>query len=104
MHYSPPSSSLGVKLYLIGELESLLVFLDLLYSIKVKGTGVQKLFWRSSIQKGFDVRSYYKVLAPSGGKSLPWKSIWKPKDSTKVPFPLGYFFGEHPTSGELEEA
>ena len=92
MHYSPPSRSLGVKLYLIGELESLSVFLDLSYSIKVEGTGVQKLCWRPSIQKDFEVRSYYRVSVPSGGKSFPWKSIWKPKDSTKGPFSSGLLF------------
>ena len=69
------------------KLESLSIFLDLLYSSKVDGVGVDKLYWRPSTHKEFEVRSYYySVLAPSEANYLPWKSIWKPKVPTKVTF------------------
>ena len=47
------------------KLESLSIFLDLLYSSKVDEVGVDKLCWRPSTHKEFEVRSYYyRVLAP----------------------------------------
>jgi hypothetical protein len=46
------------------ELESISSFLDLLYSSSVKGYGLDKVCWRGSQQKGFQVKSYYKALIP----------------------------------------
>ena len=50
------------------KLESLSIFLDLLYSSKVDGVGVDKLCWRPSTHNEFEVRLYYRVLAPSKAK------------------------------------
>ena len=50
------------------KLESLSIFLDLLYSSKVDGVGVDGLCWRSSTHNEFEVRLYYRVLAPSEAK------------------------------------
>ena len=36
--------------------------------------------------KGFKVKAYSRVLAPTGVKNFPWKSIWKPKVPTKEGF------------------
>ena len=67
-------------------MESLSIFLNLIYSTKIQGVGVDKLCWRPSTQKHFEVRCYYKVLATFRVESFPWKSIWMPKISTKVDF------------------
>ena len=69
------------------ELESLSIFLDTLYSGKAAGVGVDKLCWKPSCQKDFEVRSNHKSLTPSQGNRFPWRSIWKPKVPSKV-----YFF------------
>jgi hypothetical protein len=44
------------------ELESISSFLDLLYSSSVKGYGLDKVCWRGSQQKAFQVKSYYEAL------------------------------------------
>jgi hypothetical protein len=38
------------------------LFLDLLYSTKVKGIGADVMLWLHSPQNGFTVRSFYRVL------------------------------------------
>ena len=65
-------------------MESLSIFLNLLYSTKIQGVGADKA--RPYIQKHFEVRCCYKVLATFQVESFPWKSIWMPKISTKVDF------------------
>lgn len=50
------------------------MFLDLLYSAKVEGVGLDKLCWRPSIQRGFEVPSY---RTPSHSDNFPCQSIWK---------------------------
>ena len=67
-------------------MESLSIFLNLLYSTKIQGVGVDELCSRPSIQKHFEVRCYYKVLATFRVESFPWKSVLMPKISTKVDF------------------
>jgi hypothetical protein len=56
------------------ELESIASFLDLLYSTKVRGSGADML-WLHSPQKGFTVRSFYRVLSRIGGCSFPGKAF-----------------------------
>ena len=53
------------------KLESLSIFLDLLYSSKVDGVGMDKLCWRPSTHNEFKVRLYYRVLVPSEAKEHP---------------------------------
>jgi hypothetical protein len=36
--------------------------------------------------RGFEVRSYYRALIPSGAEQFPWKSKWKAKDPPWVAF------------------
>uniref|UniRef100_A0A2N9H6M3 Reverse transcriptase zinc-binding domain-containing protein n=1 Tax=Fagus sylvatica TaxID=28930 RepID=A0A2N9H6M3_FAGSY len=69
------------------EEESISSFLDLLYSSSVKGYGLNKVCWRGSQQKGFQVKSYYKALIPQNAEVGPWKNIWKPK----VPIWVAFF-------------
>lgn len=64
------------------------MFLDLLYSTKVEGVGLDKLCWRPSIQRGFEVRPYHRVLAPSYSNNFPCQSIWKLLVPSKAAFYL----------------
>ena len=61
------------------EEESISFFLDLLYSSSVKGYGLDKLCWRGSQEKGFQVKSLYRSLLPQSTADGMWKKIWKPK-------------------------
>ena len=68
------------------ELESISSFMDLLYKSGVKGSGLDKVCWKGSLEKGFQVKLFYKALLPHIGLSIPWKSIWKPKVPHQVSF------------------
>jgi len=63
------------------EVEVLASFFTLLYSIRVRSEGDDKLWWTPSHKGKFDVSSFYKVLACKEKASFPWRSIWR----TKVP-------------------
>uniref|UniRef100_A0A2N9I786 Reverse transcriptase domain-containing protein n=1 Tax=Fagus sylvatica TaxID=28930 RepID=A0A2N9I786_FAGSY len=68
------------------EEESISSFLDVLYSSSVKGYGLDKVCWRGSQEKGFQVKSFYRILLPQRAVQGPWKNIWKPKVPTRVAF------------------
>jgi hypothetical protein len=68
------------------EEESISSLLDLLYSSSMKGYGLDKVCWRGSQQKGFQVKSFYKALIPQTAGVGPWKNIWKPKCPPRVAF------------------
>jgi hypothetical protein len=61
----------------IWELESLLVFMDLLYSIPVRGDEVDKICWRPEKEAQFSVGSYFHSIPGFVEVSFPWKIIWK---------------------------
>ena len=42
------------------ELESLSIFMELIYSLPLKGEGDGKLGWRHNLNKGFSVKEYYR--------------------------------------------
>jgi hypothetical protein len=42
--------------------------------------------WKPSQTKGFQVKSYYKVISSPGMGLFPWKSIWKVKVPPRVAF------------------
>ena len=52
----------------------------------MKGYGLDKVCWRGSQQKGFQVKSFYKALIPHTAGVGPWKNIWKPKCPPRVAF------------------
>jgi hypothetical protein len=49
----------------------------LVYACKMRGVGNDKLWWLPSRKGKFEVKSFYRVLSPSGSSSFPWKSIWR---------------------------
>ena len=85
------------------ELESLCSFMDVVYSLRIDGTGVDKFCWNSSVSLGFSVKSYYRCLSPPP-LTFPWKSLWK----TKVPPRVAFFtwtavLGKLPTIDNLRK-
>ena len=56
---------------------------------KMRGVGVDKLWWVPSHKGLFVVKSFYRVLSPTGVSSFPWKSIWRSKAPPRVTFLLG---------------
>ena len=68
------------------EIESTSSFLELLYSINIKRYMKDKMCWKPSRSKGFQVKSFYTQLTSNGLGSFPWKSIWKAKVPPRVAF------------------
>jgi hypothetical protein len=59
---------------------------SLLYSLRSRKKGEDKLWWTLSRKQTFDVRSFYKIIAFKNNYSFPWKSIWRTKAPSKVAF------------------
>ena len=68
------------------ELESLSVFMDLLYSTPVKGSGVDKFCWWPAKGAQFLVGSYFRCMSRTVEASFPWKVIWKSRVPSRVAF------------------
>lgn len=63
------------------ELESLLSFMNVIYSISMRGNGEDRFCWMPSKRSGFKVKSYCQTLISIEDANFLWKGIWK----TKVP-------------------
>ena len=68
------------------ELESVSSFLDLLYSTTIHKHEEDKLIWKLSPGKDFQVKSFYNAICSLGFGSFPWMSIWKTKAPPRVAF------------------
>jgi hypothetical protein len=73
----------SVRATLDWEMDIFVLFFNLLYSIRVRRDGINKLWWPPSIKRLFNVSSYYSVLAGNNATPFPWK--------TKVPLRVAYF-------------
>jgi hypothetical protein len=62
-------------------------FFRVLYSVRVRREGEDKLWWVPSKRGLFVVRSFYSVLVCNDGFHFPWKSVWR----TKVPLRVAFF-------------
>lgn len=67
--------------------EPLLTFLDLIYSISMRGSREDKLYWKPAKGRGFKVGGYHCSLMPTIVMSFPWKIIWR----SKVPPSIAFF-------------
>jgi hypothetical protein len=61
-------------------------FYKSLYDCKLRGGGVDKLWWLHSRKGLFEVKTFYRALSPLGFSSFPWKSIWRSKAPHRVAF------------------
>jgi hypothetical protein len=61
-------------------------FYRCLYACKLRGEGIDKLWWVPSCKGLFEVKSYYRALLPCGSLSFPWKSVWRSKAPTREAF------------------
>ena len=68
------------------ESESLSVFWDVINGVLLRGFGKDKMCWMPAKSRGFEVSSYYQALLGACTQSFPWRSIWKEKVPSKVPF------------------
>jgi hypothetical protein len=68
------------------EVEGISRFFEMLYTLKVRSEGEDKMCWILARKKSFEVKSYYKVLSSPIQSSFPWKSIWKVKVLPRVAF------------------
>jgi len=68
------------------EVEAVSRFFEMLYTLKVRSEGKDKICWIPARKKSFEVKSYYKVLSSPIQFSFPWKSIWKVKVPPRVAF------------------
>lgn len=68
------------------EVDVLASLVTLLYSIRVRSVGDDKLWWTPSHKGKFVVCSFYKVLTCKEEDPFPWRSIWRTKVSFKVAF------------------
>ena len=68
------------------ELEPSSIFMDLIYSMPLKGEACDKLCWKSGKRKGFKVREYYFSLSLTSGIPFPWKPMWRSTIPHRVAF------------------
>jgi len=61
-------------------------FLELLYSLRVRQGGEDRIYWISSKRRKFEVRSYYHVLYIHASSHFLWKSICRVKVPSRVAF------------------
>jgi hypothetical protein len=57
------------------ELESIVVFMEVIYSVVPSQVGKDTICWEPSFQRVFTVNSFYKVLLPPATRYFPWKSV-----------------------------
>ena len=69
-------------LYRIGKSNSM----DIIYGVSLHGGGDDKMCWKPSKKRGFEVRGYYRVLIRNSDQLFPWKSKWKSKIHSRVGF------------------
>lgn len=64
--------------------ESLSNFMDVIYGVSLRAIGEDKKCWMPAKSRGFEVSSYHWALLGVCNRSVPWRSIWKPKVPSKV--------------------
>jgi hypothetical protein len=57
----------------------LVLFFNLLYSLRLSQGGEDKLRWALFKRGMLTIRSFYNVLVPHDSTPFPWKCIWRSK-------------------------
>ena len=60
-------------------------FMDIVYSLKVRGVGPDKVCWKLARSTGFEVSSFYLSFYPPS-LSFPWRLVWQSKVPPRVAF------------------
>ena len=60
--------------------------MSLVYSLTVRGFGLDKVCWKPTRSRGFGVRGFYRSFYPSTSLSFPWRMIWQSKVPPRVAF------------------
>jgi hypothetical protein len=68
------------------ELESLVTFLDLLYSSKTSLSETNKMLWSLARNHRYEVKSFYNTLQSGESSFFPWKRVWKVKAPSRIAF------------------
>ena len=68
------------------EQESFDLFMDMVYSSKVRGLGPDWVCWKLVRSKSFEVRGFYLSFYPPTLLSFSWRMIWQSKVSQRVAF------------------
>jgi hypothetical protein len=69
------------------EVDAFVLFFRMLYLVRVRQEGEDKLWWVPSKRGLFGVKSFYNVMGCHDGFRFPWKSVWR----TKVPLRVVFF-------------
>ena len=67
------------------EEESFDQFMEIVYSLKVRGVGPNKVCWKLAKSGGFEVSSFYLSFYPPS-LSFSWRSMWQSKVPPRVAF------------------
>ena len=71
------------------ELESLSIFLNVIYGVLLRSISENKMCWMLAKSKGFEMGSYYQALLGGCTQSFPWRSIWKQRFLPETHFLFG---------------
>jgi hypothetical protein len=68
------------------EVEMVMSFYELLYSIRIRHGEVDRVLWNLSKKKNFAVKTFYKALVCHEAAYFSWKGIWRVKAPKRVAF------------------
>ena len=60
--------------------------MGLVYSSTVRGVGPDKVCWKPTRSRGFEVRGFYHSFYPPTLVPFPWRMIWQSKVPPRVAF------------------
>jgi len=68
------------------EVEMVMSFNELLYSIRIRHGEVDRVLWNLSKKRNFAVKTFYKALVCHEAAYFSWKGIWRVKAPKRVAF------------------
>jgi len=68
------------------EQEPFNLFMDMVYSLTVRRIGPNKVCWKPTRSRSFEVRGFYLSLYPTTLLSFPWRMMWQSKIPPRVAF------------------
>ena len=68
------------------EQESFDLFMEMVYASMVRGLGPDRVYWKPTRSRGFEVRVFDHSFYPPTFLSFPWRMIWQSKVPPRVAF------------------